>query len=252
MKRYFIEVSYHGQAYSGFQIQDNAVTVQAELEKALSVLAKQQISLTGSSRTDAGVHAMQNYFHFDIDYTFTNRQLYNINALLPLDIVLVSMFEMPRHCHCRFDAVGRLYSYHLHQRKDPFLADRSYYYPYALNLELMQLAASSILGVHNFINYSKRNTQVKTFMCTISESVWKHEDYRLSYTVRGNRFLRGMVRGLVGTMLKVGTGRVSIDDFISSLSAQECELVDFAVPGKGLTLERVEFPASYFESSLRL
>jgi tRNA pseudouridine38-40 synthase len=198
------------------------------------------------------VHAKQNYFHFDSDHNFTKRQLYNINALLPNDIAVVSMFEMPDGSHSRFDAVARLYTYKLHQQKDPFLVDRSYYYPYTLNLDLLQQAATRILGLHNFSNYSKRNTQVKTFMCTISESVWKQEDYKLSFTVQGNRFLRGMVRGLVGTMLKVGRGRISLDQFVGSLTTEQYSLVDFAVPGMGLTLEAVEFPASYFEIAVRL
>ncbi|HSB93979.1 MAG TPA: tRNA pseudouridine(38-40) synthase TruA [Flavitalea sp.] len=252
MKRYFIEVSYHGQAYSGFQIQDNANTVQLELEKALKVLVKTDVSLTGSSRTDSGVHAQQNYFHFDTGFIFTQRHLYNINALLRADIALISMYEMPNGCHCRFDAMARRYTYRLHQRKDPFMVDRSYYYPYKVNMDLLLLAAKGILGVHNFSSYSKRNTQVKNFMCEITESVWEQEDYRLSFTVRGNRFLRGMVRGLVGTMLKVGTGRISLDQFMASLSSEQSPEVDFAVPGKGLTLERVEFPVTYFERGIRL
>jgi tRNA pseudouridine38-40 synthase len=252
MKRYFIEVSYHGHSYSGFQVQENAPTIQAELQKVLHVLTKNEILLTGSSRTDAGVHARQNFFHCDTDFIFTSRQLYNINALLPLDIAVTSITEMPPDSHCRFDAIGRVYTYHLHQRKDSFLVDRSYFYPYTLQLPLLQDAAASILGTHDFKNFSKRNTQVKTFVCNITESAWVQNDHVWSYTVRGNRFLRGMVRGLVGTMLKVGTCRISIEQFVESIEGDETRFVDFAVPGKGLILEQVQFPHGYFEKGFRL
>ena len=252
MRRYFIEVRYHGSAYSGFQVQDNAPTVQAALEKAIQVLTRQAITLTGSSRTDAGVHAMQNYFHFDSEYQFTGRHIYNINSLLPIDIAVISLTEMPAESHCRFDAIGRVYKYQLTQQKDPFLFDRSYYYPFTLDIELMQQAARTIIGIHDFNCYSKRNTQVKTFMCTISESAWIQGEYIWTYTVRGNRFLRGMVRGLVGTMLKVGTGRVSLDQFNESISSGNSSIVDFAVPGKGLILEAVEYPGDYFNRVVRL
>src|SRR6478609_6323491 len=130
MRRYFIEVRYHGSAYSGFQVQENAPTVQAALEKALKVLTRENIALTGSSRTDAGVHAKQNYFHFDTAFQFTSRHIYNINSLLPIDIAVISLAEMQPGAHCRFDAIGRMYKYQLSQQKDPFLFDRSYYYPY--------------------------------------------------------------------------------------------------------------------------
>jgi tRNA pseudouridine38-40 synthase len=252
MKRYFIEVSYHGHSYSGFQVQENAPTVQAELEKVLRILIKGVVTLTGSSRTDAGVHARQNYFHFDTDYIITGRQLYNINALLPQDITVISITEMPPGSHCRFDAISRLYTYQLHQRKDSFLVDRSYFYPYTLQLASLQEAALSIQGIHDFKNFSKRNTQVKTFVCNITESAWAQNDYMWSYTVRGNRFLRGMVRGLVGTMLKVGTGKLNIEAFNESIKGSENSVVDFAVPGKGLFLEKVEFPAGYFDNGFRL
>jgi len=252
MRRYFIEVRYHGSAYSGFQVQDNAPTVQAALEKALKVLTRGNIALTGSSRTDAGVHANQNYFHFDTDFQFTSRHIYNINSLLPIDIAVISLAMMPPGAHCRFDAVGRMYKYQLNQRKDPFLFDRSYYYPYTLDIDLMHQAARSIIGTHDFNSYSKRNTQVKTFMCSIIESTWVQGDYIWSFTVRGNRFLRGMVRGLVGTMLKVGTGRVSPDQFIESINTGNSSIVDFAVPGKGLILEAVEYPVDYFDRAVRL
>jgi tRNA pseudouridine38-40 synthase len=252
MRRYFLEVCYHGKAYSGFQVQDNAPSIQQALEKALMILTRQEVKLTGSSRTDAGVHARQNYFHFDTSFPFTDRHIYNINSLLPSDIAVNSLISMPNDAHCRFDAVARVYQYTLYQRKDPFLVETAYHYPYPLDERLLAQAAQSIVGTHDFSNYCKRNTQVKTFICDISESGWSNGSNNWTFRIRGNRFLRGMVRGLVGTMLKVGTGRVGLQDFKNSLDHHPSSIVDFAVPGKGLMLERVEFSDTYFQNCVRL
>lgn len=246
MNRYFLEVSYLGKAYSGFQVQQNAATVQSEVERVLKVLTHSDILLTGSSRTDAGVHARQNYFHFDTGLGISPRQVYNMNALLPMDISVQSLRLMPSGSHCRFDAVGRTYRYVVSRRKDPFLYETAYFFPYRVDVSKMQEAADYLIGTHDFSTFSKRNTQVKTFICTIRESKWDESDFRLQYTVSGNRFLRGMVRGLVGTMLKVGTGRMTLETFREVFQSGDCSLADFSVPGKGLCLDGVEFPANYF------
>ena len=252
MKRYFLEVSYLGKAYSGFQVQDNAPSIQQSVETALKTLARSEINLTGSSRTDAGVHARQNYFHFDSAFPFTSRHIYNLNALLPHDIAVGGLLVMPQNAHCRFDAVSRLYRYQVCQRKDPFLFETAYHYPYPLNIEKLESAANYILGAHDFTNYSKRNTQVRTFICQISEAGWTSTDNLWTFRVRGNRFLRGMVRGLVGTMLKVATGKLSLQAFQESIDGVPSPIVDFAVPGKGLRLEEVQFSDAYFENAVRL
>lgn len=246
MNRYFLEVSYLGKAYSGFQVQQNAVTVQSEVERVLKVLTHTDIMLTGSSRTDAGVHARQNFFHFDTNLEIGQRQVYNMNALLPVDISVRSLRRMPADCHCRFDAVGRRYRYMIARSKDPFMYETAYFFPYRVDVGNMQQAADQIIGTHDFSTFSKRNTQVRTFVCTIRESRWKETDSRLEYTVSGNRFLRGMVRGLVGTMLKVGTGRLTLEGFMAVFGSGDCSLADFSVPGKGLCLDGVEFPENYF------
>jgi tRNA pseudouridine38-40 synthase len=244
MPRYFLELSYKGDNYSGFQIQDNAHSVQEEVEKALAVYFRKEIGLTGSSRTDTGVHALQNYFHFDFEEVINKVSLYNINAILPGDIAVRDIFPVGPEAHCRYDAIGREYRYYVYRRKDPFLADRAYYYPYTLDRGRLAEAAAQILAHADFRAFSKRNTQVNTYSCTIGESSWGEEGGCLVYRVQANRFLRGMVRGLVATMLQVGRGKLSPGQFGDILQSGDNRRADFSVPGHGLFLFRVSFPDS--------
>ena len=188
--RYFLEVSYKGTNYSGFQSQDNANTVQAEIEKALQILLRKRIELTGSSRTDAGVHAYQNYFHFDIGSELSSKQLYNLNAILPADIAAKKLQKVKDDAHCRFDALSREYKYFIYNKKDPFLTDRAFYFPYKLDFNLMEKAASVVKQYSDFTSFSKRKTQVRSFECDIKESKWIIGDECFIYTVVANRFLR--------------------------------------------------------------
>ncbi|NCI47175.1 tRNA pseudouridine(38-40) synthase TruA [Sediminibacterium soli] len=252
MPRYFLELAYKGTAYSGFQVQPGRATVQSEVEKALQVLFKQAFELTGSSRTDAGVHAKQNFFHFDTGQAIYSRQLYNLNALLPPDIVVKGIYRVPETAHSRFDAVSREYQYFIYHSKDPFLTDRAWRYPYPLDRELLQQAAVVVAGHRDFTSFSKRNTQVKTFLCTIEHSEWTVQGGRLVYTVRANRFLRGMVRGLVGTMLKVGRKQLSINELNAIIEARDCALADFSSPAQGLFLAAVNYPEALTRQFLPL
>jgi len=240
MPRYFIEVSYKGTNYSGFQVQQNANSVQAEVEKALQIYFKQKFELTGSSRTDAGVHALQNFFHFDAATTI-NDEVYNLNAILPGDIVIKSIKEVKPDAHCRFDAVSREYWYYIYQQKQPFIQDRAYYYPYSLDIDLLQNVAKEIMQHTDFTSFSKRNTQVKSFLCTIYESEWITEADCLVYKIKANRFLRGMVKGLVGTMLQAGRGKLSVDGLRAIIEGKDCTRADFSVPSHALFLCKVEF-----------
>ena len=240
MPRYFIEVSYKGTNYSGFQVQDNANSVQAEIEKALEIFYKEKFELTGSSRTDAGVHALQNFFHVDTELT-VNDDAYNLNAILPWDIVIKRIFKVADNAHCRFDATGREYHYHIYRQKNPFLQDVAFYIPYSIDLELMQLAAKEIMKHTDFTSFSKRNTQVKSFQCNIYQSEWVQDVDCFIYKVKANRFLRGMVKGLVGTMLLVGKKKITIEEFKSIIEAKDCTKADFSVPSKGLFLHNVSF-----------
>ena len=241
MPRYFIEVSYKGTGYSGFQVQANANSIQAEIEKCFQIFYKEGFELTGSSRTDTGVHALQNFFHFDSLERSYQQDLYHLNAILPRDIVIKCIFQVAAKAHCRFDAKSRTYRYFIYKGKDPFLEDRAYYYPYVIDMDLMQQAASIVLGNHDFTTFSKRNTQSKNFICNVFESNWQKEGSTLFYQVTGNRFLRGMVRGLVGTLLRVGTGKITVDEFRVIFESKDCGNADFSVPAQGLFLMGVNY-----------
>lgn len=242
MPRYFLELSYKGTAYSGFQTQDNANTIQAEIEKAFTILQKDKVSFTGSSRTDAGVHAQQNFFHFDYDGIIHPQFLYKVNAILPEDIVVQGVKPVKDDAHCRFDAISREYKYFIYRKKNPFLQDRAFFYPYKLDTEKLQQASVIVKEYNDFTSFSKRNTQVKTFRCEILESQWIQDNECLVYNVKGNRFLRGMVRALTATMLKVGRGKLSVDEFRTIIEAKDCTRASFAVPAHGLFLVSVNYP----------
>ena len=254
MERYFLQVGYKGTRYSGSQIQENAVTVQEELEKAFLVFFKTPVSLTGSSRTDAGVHALENFYHFDLDINGLTeahpwlqpdgprRSRYNLNAILPEDIVIKGVFRVPDDAHSRFQALSREYHYYVYRFKDPFMDDRGYYFPYALDVESMQAAATAVLNHEDFSSFSKRGAQHRTPLCRLEESTWEMEGTAWRYRVRANRFLRGMVRGLVGTMLQVGRGKLTVGDFEEILHARDSRLADFTAPGQGLFLIGVRYP----------
>jgi tRNA pseudouridine38-40 synthase len=246
MKRYFIEVAYNGAAYAGFQVQENANTIQAEIERALQIFFRQPFELTGSSRTDAGVHARQNFFHMDSDAFETaaswKRAVYNLNAILPSDIVIRQIIPVSPDMHARFSATAREYRYYLYQQKNPFLDDRAYYFPYQLDIDRMMEAAALLKSYTDFTSFSKRHTQVKSFECKLEISEWVKDGACWVYHVQGNRFLRGMVRGLTGTMLRVGTGKISLDDFRQIIESRDCTRADFSVPPQGLFLERVHYP----------
>jgi len=246
MPRFFLEVAYKGTHYSGFQIQQNANSIQQEIENAFSTIQKEKIGLTGSSRTDAGVHAFQNFFHFDFDGTIDSHFVYKMNAILPADIVIRKLIPVNSTAHCRFDATSREYKYFIYHHKDPFLKERACYFPYKLNIELMKQAADIIKSYNDFTSFSKRRTQVKNFNCEIEKSEWEREGDCLVYYVKANRFLRGMVRALVATMLHVGRGKMSINEFKIVIEEKNCNRARFGAPPHGLFLVAVHYPQNYF------
>src|SRR5580698_2111483 len=244
MPRYFLELAYKGNDYSGFQIQANANSIQQEVEKALGIFFRERLVLTGSSRTDGGVHALQNYFHFDYEGVIEKRVIYNINAILPADISIRSAIPVAPDAHCRFDALSREYRYYIYRKKNPFLTDRAHFFPYTLDRDKLSAAAALVPQFREFVSFAKRNSQAKTYDCTITQSSWQEENECLVYQVSANRFLRGMVRGLVGTMLQVGRGKISVEEFAAILRNKDNQQADFSVPGHGLFLIRVTFPDS--------
>jgi len=220
MPRYFIEVAYKGTNYNGFQVQKNANTIQAEIEKAFKILHRSDVQLTGSSRTDSGVHALQNFFHFDYNETLNPRFTYKMNALLPNDIVVNNAVQMPLTAHCRFDAASREYTYYIHRFKNPFVQNTSFYYPYKLDLELMRQGAELLLQQTNFFAFSKTNTQVKTFNCKVIKSEWLMDGSSFIYKIEANRFLRGMVRAITAALLKLGRHQISLQQFENLFTSQ--------------------------------
>jgi tRNA pseudouridine38-40 synthase len=244
--RYFLEVSYKGTNYSGFQVQENAVTIQSEIEKAFEILQKDEVNLTGSSRTDAAVHALQNFFHFDYGKEIHPQFIYKINAILPDDIVVKRILKSGKDAHCRFDAVSREYKYYIYRHKNPFLKDRAYYFPYKVDFEEMQQAAALVKSYHDFNAFSKRKTQVKSFICNIYESEWTLDNDQMVYYVKADRFLRGMVRALVATMLLIGRNKLTLFEFKNIIEKKDNTKANFAAPAKGLFLIAVNYPESYF------
>lgn len=244
MGRYFLEVAYKGTRFSGFQVQENAVTVQSEVETALATIQRTPIGLTGSSRTDAGVHALQNYFHFDFDGELHPQLLYKMNAVLPPDIVARNLHAMGEGAHSRFDATGREYEYRLYREKDPFLREVALFYPYTLDRDALAETSAYIKEQTDFTSFSKTNTQVKNFRCRIAKSEWIERGDLLIYNVAGNRFLRGMVRLLTATQLKVARGKLPMADFRELFEKHRpCGL---SVAATGLFLVQVRYPENYF------
>jgi tRNA pseudouridine38-40 synthase len=244
MPRYFIEVAYKGSRYSGFQVQENADTIQSEVEKAFSTLHRQAVPFTGSSRTDAGVHALQNYFHFDYEAVVNPNLVYKMNAILPDDIVVRSFHAMPPEAHSRFDAVSREYEYRIVRVKNPFLKGMAYRFPYTVDMDRMNEAAGIVTQQSNFFAFSKTNTQVKNFICQVEVSRWHLQDGLMIYNIKGNRFLRGMVRLLTASLLKVGRGHWTVDEFAALFGSEgKC---GYSVPSDGLFLKAVNYPEGYF------
>jgi tRNA pseudouridine38-40 synthase len=244
MPRYFLEVAYKGTNYSGFQKQENANTIQAEVEKAFKILHGPPVALTGSSRTDAGVHALQNYFHFDFEELHP-QFVYKMNAILPDDIVIKQVHTMTVNAHSRFDATSRKYEYKIYQSKNPFLQGQALYYPFKLDMDLMQTAAEFIKKQTSFFAFTKTNTQVKNFNCVIYNCEWVKKEDGIVYVIEGNRFLRGMVRLLTASILKVGRKKISLDEFKKFFERED--KCGFSIPAHGLYLTEVKFPDKYFD-----
>jgi tRNA pseudouridine38-40 synthase len=243
--RYFIELAYNGTRYHGWQIQPNAVTVQECLDKALSVYFRQPVATLGCGRTDAGVHASQFYAHFDLPEETTVSPagcLAGINSLLPYEIAVKGVFRVDAQAHARFSATSRAYNYHLHFHKDPFKLDRSWLYKGQLDLALMNEAALLLLDYTDFSCFSKSNTQTFTNNCKITQAFFTPVEDGLIFTIEADRFLRNMVRAVVGTLIRVGKKEISLEGFIEVLESQDRSKAGQSVPACGLFLVRVVYP----------
>lgn len=240
--RYFIQLAYNGTPYHGWQYQPNASSVQETLNKAFSVVLNTEINLMGAGRTDTGVHAKEMYAHFDLDMPFDIPNLvHKLNSYLPKDIVIYAVFPVSDEAHSRFDATKRTYEYHINTFKNPFLQEQSWYFHQPLDVELMNEAAQLLLNHTDFQCFSKVNTDVNTFDCTIFEAYWKQEKDSLIFTISANRFLRNMVRAIVGTLINIGLHKITLTDFETIIESKNRDKAGFSVPAHGLYLTKIEY-----------
>ncbi|MBT4678940.1 MAG: tRNA pseudouridine(38-40) synthase TruA [Flavobacterium sp.] len=238
--RYFIELSYKGTNYHGWQIQPDASSVQEEITKALATILQEKILLVGAGRTDAGVHASQMFAHVDTVKKLSNNYVHKLNAILPNDIVIKSIKEVSDDTHARFDAVSRTYEYKILLGRDPFLLETTWQlHQKNLQIEKMNEAANLLFKYEDFESFSKVKTDVNTFNCTIMKAVWTLEDKHLIFHIKANRFLRNMVRAVVGTLLEVGLGKKTVEDFRKIIESKKRSEAGLSVPAKGLFLTEV-------------
>lgn len=245
--RYFLDISYKGTHYHGWQVQPNMPTLQAEIEQALSLLLGEKTSIIGSGRTDAGVHAVQQIAHFESSQVFDLATLtYKLNAFLSKDIVVNKLFRVKDGVHARFDALRRTYHYHIHQGKNPFNQELSYYFRPSLDIDSIKQGCEIIKDWRNFECFSKVHTEVKHFYCEIYEAYWSQKGTEHLFMITANRFLRGMVRTIVGTFLDVGTGRASLKELKELLRRGDRTRAGKAAPACGLFLQKIEYSQSIF------
>lgn len=237
--RFALDVRYDGIAFHGSQIQGDLMTVQKALNDALSTLFRQPVETFGASRTDEGVHALSNFYHFDAEELSRQFQ-YRLNAILPSALSVNGVFQAQNaDFNCRFDATARQYRYRIYSRKNPFLKDRAYFYPYKTDITRLNELAQILKQHTHFESFCKRTTNMHSFRCTIHEARWEQHGEELHFVVKANRFLRGMVRGLVGTQLRLQKNGGDLEEI---LAANDCRRADFSVPGHGLYLEEISFP----------
>ena len=245
MRRYFIYLKYDGSAYHGWQIQPNGNSVQEELQRALSTLLRKDISITGAGRTDTGVHARLMTAHFDSLIVVDCQQLkYRLNRILPHDIAIDDIKEVDNDLHARFSATSRTYHYYIHQKKNPFKRNYSYEIHYKLDFDKMNEAAEMLLQTSDFGAFCKAGSDVKTTICNVTEAYWQqvdNEEQSYCFIISANRFLRNMVRAVVGTLIDVGRGRITIEDFSKIIQGKKRSEAGESVPGNALFLWDIQY-----------
>ena len=245
--RYFIKFAYNGKNYFGFQIQPDAISVQETLDKALSLLLKEKIEIVGAGRTDSGVHAKEMFAHFDCQNELdANYWVKKLNSYLPKDIVIFDLIQVKEDAHARFDATSRTYEYYIHTFKDVFNQEGSWYFSKKLDLQAMNKACELLFQHTDFECFSKVNTDVHTFNCKITEAYWKENNAEFIFTITADRFLRNMVRAIVGTMINIGLGKISFEEFNTIILSKNRSKAGFSVPAHGLYLVKIDYP--YLES----
>lgn len=241
-QRYFLEIAYNGRDYFGWQKQPNEITVQETIENALQKLNSDEVVQTmGCGRTDTGVHAKEFVLHFDMkQIEDESKFIFKLNRMLPDSIAIHSIQKVPDNAHARFDAKQRTYRYFIHQTKNPFQSEQSWYFKQSLDFDAMNLAASKMVGTHDFTSLSKLHTDVKTNICTVSSAKWfQSSDDSAFFEIKADRFLRNMVRATVGTLIKVGEGKLSPEGFSTILEKKDRHEASTSVPAHGLFLWKI-------------
>ena len=247
--RYFIFISYKGTSYHGWQIQPNSVTVQKILDDALSVILNEKISTTGAGRTDAGVHATVFCAHFDsisADLVSMKNLIFRLNQFLPADISVNSIRKVVPDANARYSAVSRTYKYYISRKKDPFSDNSSWYLHGHIDIETMNKACRLLFKNSDFTSFSRLHSGAKSNICKIYTAIWEESDDRLVFTIKADRFLRNMVRAIVGTMVEIGFGKMDPEDFEEIIQAKDRCRAGKSAPAKGLFLADIEYPVEIF------
>jgi len=243
MQRYFIKLAYNGSNYHGWQMQNNAHSVQAEITEKLSLLLKEKVSIVGCGRTDTGVHAREFFAHFEAsEFQLSDKDLtYKLNNFLPADIVIYNIYKVPNDFHSRFSAISRTYKYYISLVKNPFGEKTSYYFNGELDIDAMNKASLYLVDHKDFTSFSKLHTQTATNNCDINFAQFYRVNNELVFTITADRFLRNMVRAIVGTLVEIGKGKITAEEMNSIIKAKDRRRAGFSVPAHGLFLEKVEY-----------
>lgn len=250
-QRYFVELAYNGTRYHGWQVQPNAKSVQGDLEHALTTICREDIGVTGAGRTDTGVHASYYVAHFDSAKSSLDEPgfTYKLNSFLGKDVVIFKITKVDSEAHARFGAVSRTYHYFINQRKNPFTLETSWYNSRPLDVERMNEACKVLFEFIDFTSFSKLHTDVKTNNCRIDEARWEQDGQQLKFTIKADRFLRNMVRAIVGTTVEVGLGKLSVDGFRQVIEAKDRGSAGVSAPAEGLFLTDIHYPEEMFVRS---
>jgi tRNA pseudouridine38-40 synthase len=241
-----LELEYFGKAYHGWQRQPNAVSVQQVVEETLSTLLQETVEIVGAGRTDSGVHARQIFAHFDSGANLSEEFIFRINSLLPRDISVKGLISVKADAHARFDALSRSYEYHIVNRKDVFAIDNAYFVQRELNVEKMNEAAKILLQYNNFKCFSRSRTDVFTYNCKIDRAFWEQQEDRLIFHITADRFLRNMVRAIVGTLLQIGLDKMEVHEMHRIIESEDRSEAGASAPAHGLYLTRIEYPNSIY------
>jgi len=246
LQRYFIRLAYNGARYHGWQIQENARSVQHEITRAFEIIWKAEISLVGCGRTDTGVHAKDYYAHFELEESKSafdlDEMAFRLNRYLDDDLVIIKIFPVPSDLHARFSAISRTYKYYVHTRKDPFLLDFSWFVPHPVDMDRMNDGCKLIVQTRDFTSFSKLHSTAKTNICRVTHAEWNQQGHQLVFTITADRFLRNMVRAIVGTLMELGQGKISKEELKKIIDGKDRALAGESVPAKGLFLTEIRYP----------